>query len=222
MSWQATLNDPSIQEFLKLLGLGLLAIVSGWASDQLPALKQASQRWPRVLKLVVEAAIATFMFSRWSAATGAIGTTDEAAQVASMAYGVVWLGLVIVMVADVIQLVRGNPTQQLDPEVERLQTIRQALMDKVRVKWIDGVLHKSLYQRARIELGLEERPELVGMQWQPIGQNRQVLPRGTRLWDRFVTLGKGGTLLILGEPGAGKTTLLLELAQDLLRMTHAQ
>jgi hypothetical protein len=95
-------------------------------------------------------------------------------------------------------------------------------MDKVRVKWIDGVLYKSLYQKARIELGLEECPDLLGLEWQTTGQARQELPKGSRLLERFEALGIGGTLLVLGDPGAGKTTLLLELTADLLESTHAK
>jgi NACHT domain len=73
-----------------------------------------------------------------------------------------------------------------------------------------------------MDLGLEDCPELLGLQWQAAGQSRQILPKGTRLFDRLADLGGGGTLLVLGEPGAGKTTLLMELATDWLRCTDAR
>jgi hypothetical protein len=97
---------------------------------------------------------------------------------------------------------------------------RQALMDKVRVK-INSKLRNSLYQAARIDLGLEECPEMLNLQLQISGQDREILPTGTRLFSQLAALGSGGTLLVLGEPGAGKTTLLMELAKDWLDCTDA-
>ena len=71
--------------------------------------------------------------------------------------------------------------------------------------WVKGVLENSLYKRASIELGLEERQHF-----------RQTPLPGTIVSDKLIALEEGSTLLILGEPGSGKTTTLLELARELL------
>jgi serine/threonine protein kinase len=98
---------------------------------------------------------------------------------------------------------------------------QQILLNKVRNYWIKGVLETSLHDRALLELGLDERPDLLdrpwGMVWQAPNQSQQPLPRSTTILQKFDELGAGRTLLILGEPGAGKTTTLLELARDLLQ-----
>jgi GTPase SAR1 family protein len=101
---------------------------------------------------------------------------------------------------------------------------RQALLDKVRNYWVKGVLEESLYNKARIDLGLEEHPNAIHpwtTEWMPTNQAKQVLPPKTRVIDKFKSLGEGATLLILGEPGGGKTTLLLELARDLIQQAKA-
>jgi eukaryotic-like serine/threonine-protein kinase len=80
-------------------------------------------------------------------------------------------------------------------------------------------LENTLRDRAWIDLNLEERPQAVA---NPLHldvetlDEPQLLPPGTRILDRFDTLGEGRTLLILGEPGSGKTTTLLELARNLV------
>jgi hypothetical protein len=93
------------------------------------------------------------------------------------------------------------------------------MLEKVRASWVKGVLEQSLYHVARIELGLEEKPNAVEHRpWDLIVQRPdrapRLLPPGTRISAVFDELDKG--LLILGAPGTGKTTLLLELARDLL------
>jgi hypothetical protein len=100
----------------------------------------------------------------------------------------------------------------------RNQENRKAMIQRVRHAWIDGVLKQSLYQIARIDLGLEEQPDAVARPWDVIVQEQgrppRDLPPGTRMGRIFDDLG--GALLILGAPGTGKTTLLLELADELL------
>jgi GTPase SAR1 family protein len=95
---------------------------------------------------------------------------------------------------------------------------RQAMIQRVRDAWIAGVLEKSLYRVARIELGMAERPEAVTRPWDtvlrmPQGPDRPLAP-GTPMIAVFEDMGEA--LLILGAPGAGKTTMLLDLARDLI------
>src|SRR5215207_2431184 len=113
------------------------------------------------------------------------------------------------------------PAGSLTPEQAAGRTgqrNRARMLARVRGFWVEGVLEQSLHEIARVELGLETRPEAVPHPWellvQPLDQAPQPLPSGvgiTALFDQF-----GQALLLLGAPGAGKTTLLLELARDLL------
>ncbi len=98
------------------------------------------------------------------------------------------------------------------------QRNRLQILKRVRLDWIDGVLDKSLYKVARIELGLEARSDAIEQPLNAIVQvpdeSPKTLPPGTTISQIFDD--RGGALLILGAPGTGKTTLLLELARDLL------
>jgi len=95
---------------------------------------------------------------------------------------------------------------------------RSQMLEKVRHTWIKGLLEPSLFQLARIELGLETKPDAVDRPFdlfvQRPKQAPQPLPSGTPISQIFDDAGNA--LLILGAPGAGKTTLLLELTHDLL------
>ena len=97
---------------------------------------------------------------------------------------------------------------------------RQALLNKVRKFWVEGVLETSLHDQVLIELGLEEHPDAVVSPWNvelaTAEEAQKPLPKGTNLISIFEQLGERRTLLILGEAGAGKTTTLLELTRDLL------
>ena len=90
------------------------------------------------------------------------------------------------------------------------------MLDKVEKFWIKDVLEQSLYQIARLDLGLEQALEKIDHPWATIVQQAaasHAVPAGTptiRLFDDL-----DGKLLILGAPGSGKTTLL-ELARDLI------
>ncbi|MFO7144183.1 signal transduction protein [Arthrospira sp. PCC 8006] len=94
---------------------------------------------------------------------------------------------------------------------------RQALLNKVKNYWIKGVLKGSLSDRASIELGLEERFDAVRLDWQTPEQPRRSLPKGTKAINQFDKMGKGCTMLILGDPGSGKTTTLLQIAEELIQ-----
>src|SRR5215510_5648171 len=101
---------------------------------------------------------------------------------------------------------------------DQLRRNRSQMLEKVRLIWIKGLLEPSLYQLARIELGLETKPDAVERPFdlfvQRPKQAPEPLPPGTPISQIFTDLGNA--LLILGEPGTGKTTLLLELTRGLL------
>ncbi|ACK69948.1 putative signal transduction protein with Nacht domain protein [Gloeothece citriformis PCC 7424] len=90
---------------------------------------------------------------------------------------------------------------------------RQALLNKVRNYWIDGVLKTSIQGKTLIPLEIEERSFLINLSEQILTPNLLLENTLINIFDR---LGEGRTLLILGQPGAGKTTKLLELARKLI------
>lgn len=93
---------------------------------------------------------------------------------------------------------------------------RQILLNKVRNSWIEGVLDNSLYDKARIELGLEKRFDVLELAYETPEVKSKCLPKGESIITQFDRLREGRSLLILGAPGSGKTTTLLELARVLI------
>jgi hypothetical protein len=102
------------------------------------------------------------------------------------------------------------------------QRNRVRMLLRVRQDWIEGVLKQSLYNVARIELGLQTRSDAVEQLLKAIVQTPDsppaTIPRNTPISQIF--RGHGNALLILGAPGTGKTTLLLELAEQLLDLAE--
>ena len=88
---------------------------------------------------------------------------------------------------------------------------------------MESVLEGSLHNKAMIDLGLEERPDLVKRPFSNIQispeQSQKPLSTSRGINTAFNRMGEGRTLLILGEPGAGKTTILLKLTRDLIAQT---
>jgi hypothetical protein len=134
-----------------------------------------------------------------------------------------WLAVPLaVILAAALAILAGRQDDQHQastlPAAASDQRNRTLMMKRVRSFWVQGVLEQSLHQVARVELGLETRPEAVSRPWellvQPLDQAPRPLPSGIGITAVFDQLGQ--TVLILGAPGAGKTTLLLELARDLL------
>ena len=138
--------------------------------------------------------------------------------------GYAWPALAITVLLLMVLLVIDKRSQQTAPPVlpdqARLKRNRLRMLARVRHDWIGGVLNQSLYQAARIDLGLEDRPGLVDhpltLVVQEAAKPARLLPLRTKIRTVFDAHSGSGGLLILGAPGGGKTTLLLELAQDLL------
>jgi hypothetical protein len=123
------------------------------------------------------------------------------------------------------------PTASLPPSNIVVQNLtqqeyrqRQVLLNKVRDAWVKGVLEKSLHARVSIELGLQERSDLVQQPFSDVAEFAaapgQALPEGTPATTVFDRLGSGRTLLIVGEPGSGKTIALLKLTEDAINRTE--
>lgn len=117
---------------------------------------------------------------------------------------------------DLIKIYLVPPPTTLSPQERRDRT---AMIKKVRAIWINGVLKAAHHAAVRVELGLDERRDLVNFQpfadvVEPVSAEPRPLAPHRPLLATFEELG--GSLLILGAPGAGKTTLLLELARELL------
>ncbi len=95
---------------------------------------------------------------------------------------------------------------------------RQWMLERVRTRWVTGLLKDSLNEAALITLGLHEQPAAVANPWsfslQEMNQPARPLSLRTRVIQAYDYAQ--GELLILGEPGSGKTTLLLELTRDLI------
>lgn len=103
-------------------------------------------------------------------------------------------------------------------ETETLdQRNRRIMLNHVEEFWVKGILEKSLYGAALLELGIKENPDALDYPWMIKREaNQETLPPGKPMLEIFQEIGLGRSLLILGAPGSGKTTMLLELARQLI------
>lgn len=120
----------------------------------------------------------------------------------------------------VIQAVLQHPPVVRSQLTSQEYRNRQALLNKVKNFWVQGVLETSLHHQVVIQLGLEDRSHVLATPWNLVvetaDRTQTILSEGTIVLDLFDRLGTGRTLLILGEPGAGKTITLLQLARELI------
>jgi hypothetical protein len=97
----------------------------------------------------------------------------------------------------------GEPSEaagmplRLEPSAGRTgQRNRSRMLARVRGFWIDGVLEQSLHQIARVELGLETRPEAVPHPWELLVQSPDRAPQP-------LPSGVGTALLVRVDQHAG-------------------
>ncbi|MFG2163344.1 NACHT domain-containing protein [Micromonospora chersina] len=126
------------------------------------------------------------------------------------------LVLLLVTVLVVIEVQRGREPRRIG--TAGAARARKVLLERVRRYWVTSVLDRSLYEEARIELGIAATADDRRHPWSLRASHRDgftgSLDDRTSMSALFDQLDQA--VVIVGAPGAGKTTTLLELARDLL------
>ncbi len=101
-------------------------------------------------------------------------------------------------------------------KLPRLAQCRKDMLAKIRYDWIECVLHPSVSESNRFNIGQELVPSAVITDHRL--PDREFRPEDdiSKLFD-----DSGSRLLILGNPGGGKTMLLLRLAERLLERAES-
>jgi large-conductance mechanosensitive channel len=95
---------------------------------------------------------------------------------------------------------------------------RQVMLDHMENFWVKGILEKSLYGAALLELGIKEDLTAINYPWTIKKEStNEILATGKTMLEIFQQIGMGRSLLILGTPGSGKTTMLLKLTRELIQ-----
>jgi hypothetical protein len=138
-----------------------------------------------------------------------------------------WLAWPVSMVLAVTYAAVEIRRASAEPAVSALaaagrSNARARLLERVERIWVISVLERSLYQEARLELGLMRSVD-APHPWDIVsgrqGSGPELLPSGTSLGAVFDELDKA--VLIMGPPGSGKTTTILELLRELLGRARA-
>ncbi|MEU5529762.1 NACHT domain-containing protein [Micromonospora chersina] len=126
------------------------------------------------------------------------------------------LVLLLVTVLVVIEVQRGREPRRIG--TAGAARARKVLLERVRRYWVTSVLDRSLYEEARIELGIAATADDRRHPWSLRASDRDGLTGSlddrTSMSALFDQLDQA--VVIVGAPGSGKTTTLLELARDLL------
>lgn len=126
------------------------------------------------------------------------------------------LVLLLVTILVVIEVQRGREPRRIG--TAGAARARKVLLERVRRYWVTSVLDRSLYEEARIELGIAATADDRRHPWSLRASRRDgftgSLDDRTSMSALFDQLDQA--VVIVGAPGAGKTTTLLELARDLL------
>ncbi|MET7966989.1 NACHT domain-containing protein [Micromonospora sp. NPDC005305] len=126
------------------------------------------------------------------------------------------LVLLLVAVLVAIEVHRGREPRRTG--TAGAARARKVLLERVRRYWVTSVLDRSLYEEARIELGIAATADDRRHPWSLRASHRDgftgSLDDRTSMSALFDQLDQA--VVIVGAPGAGKTTTLLELARELL------
>ncbi|GAB1822463.1 NACHT domain-containing protein [Herbidospora sp. RD11066] len=177
------------------------------------------RRADRVLWIVIVANVLTVLVAVTT--NVATGVLPDAWQPHLWLAWPILITLVLAGIPLIVVVYRAEKRAALTP-ADPPASSRATMIAHVREIWVDGVLANSLYRRTVIELGLENRPDMLVRPWDVLleipGEEPHRLEETVSVRD---VADRHRRLLILGAPGAGKTTMLLGLLEDLLNRAES-